>query len=61
VGAGSGRDIMAKELRGIIPAVITPFTTDERVDEAAFRKVLNVMIDHGVHGLFPVGDRKSVV
>jgi 4-hydroxy-tetrahydrodipicolinate synthase len=46
---------MAKELRGIIPAVITPFTTDERVDEAAFKKVLNVMIDHGVHGLFPVG------
>ena len=46
---------MAKELRGIIPAVITPFTSDERVDEAAFRKVLNVMIDHGVHGLFPVG------
>jgi 4-hydroxy-tetrahydrodipicolinate synthase len=46
---------MAKELRGIIPAVITPFTLDERVDEAAFRKVLNVLIDQGVHGLFPVG------
>jgi 4-hydroxy-tetrahydrodipicolinate synthase len=46
---------MAKELRGIIPAVITPFTADEQVDEAAFRKVVNVMIDHGVHGLFPVG------
>ena len=46
---------MAKEIRGIIPALITPFTTDERVDEAAFRKVVNAMIDHGVHGLFPVG------
>ncbi|HSD52111.1 MAG TPA: 4-hydroxy-tetrahydrodipicolinate synthase, partial [Candidatus Methylomirabilis sp.] len=44
-----------KELRGIIPAVVTPFTADERVDEAAFRKVLNALIDQGVHGLFPVG------
>jgi len=46
---------MAKELRGIIPAVITPFTADERVDEAAFREVLRALIDQGVHGLFPVG------
>jgi len=46
---------MAKEIRGIIPAVITPFTPDERVDEIAFRKVLHAMIDQGVHGLFPVG------
>ncbi len=46
---------MAKELRGIIPAVITPFSADERVDEAAFRKVISAQIDAGVHGLFPVG------
>ena len=46
---------MAKDIRGIIPAVITPFTRDERVDEGAFRKVLHTMIDQGVHGLFPVG------
>ncbi|MBP1774217.1 MAG: dihydrodipicolinate synthase [candidate division NC10 bacterium] len=46
---------MAKELRGIIPAVITPFTPDERVDEPAFRKVVNFLIDQGVHGLFPAG------
>jgi 4-hydroxy-tetrahydrodipicolinate synthase len=46
---------MARELRGIIPAVITPFTPDERVDEAAFRKVVSFLIDHGVHGLFPAG------
>jgi 4-hydroxy-tetrahydrodipicolinate synthase len=46
---------MGKELRGIIPAVVTPFTPDGRVDEGAFRKVLHTMIDQGVHGLFPVG------
>jgi 4-hydroxy-tetrahydrodipicolinate synthase len=46
---------MGKEILGIIPAVVTPFTADERVDEGAFRKVLHVMIEQGVHGLFPVG------
>src|SRR5512138_3006532 len=46
---------MAKEIRGIIPATITPFTADERVDEAAFRKVVTAQIDQGVHGLFPAG------
>ncbi len=45
----------AREIRGIIPAVVTPFTADERVDEPAFRKVLTAMIDQGVHGLFPAG------
>jgi 4-hydroxy-tetrahydrodipicolinate synthase len=43
------------DIRGIIPAVITPFTPDERVDEGAFRKVLTTLIDQGVHGLFPAG------
>ena len=46
---------MGREIRGIIPAVVTPFTPDEHVDEGAFRKVLHALIDQGVHGLFPVG------
>ncbi len=46
---------MGKEIRGIIPAIVTPFTSDGCVDESAFRKVLHTMIDQGVHGLFPVG------
>src|SRR5574341_284918 len=46
---------MRQELRGIIPAGVTPFTPDDRVDESAFRKVLNALIDQDVHGLFPVG------
>jgi len=46
---------MAREIRGIIPAVITPFSPDETVDEAAFRKVIGLMVAAGVHGLFPVG------
>jgi 4-hydroxy-tetrahydrodipicolinate synthase len=46
---------MGKDIRGIIPAVVTPFGPDERVDEGAFRKVLHALIDQGIHGLFPVG------
>jgi len=46
---------MGMEIKGIIPAVITPFTADERVDEPAFCRVVSAQIDQGVHGLFPVG------
>jgi 4-hydroxy-tetrahydrodipicolinate synthase len=46
---------MGMEIKGIIPAVITPFTADERVDEPAFRRVVSAQIEQGVHGLFPAG------
>ena len=41
--------------RGIIPAVITPLTRDGKINEKALRKLLNYLIDGGVHGLFVVG------
>lgn len=41
--------------KGIIPAVITPLTADYRFNEKAFRRLLNYLIDGGVHGLFVVG------
>lgn len=41
--------------RGIIPAMITPLTEDERVNEAALRKLVNYLIEGGSHALFPVG------
>ncbi|MBG0858186.1 MAG: 4-hydroxy-tetrahydrodipicolinate synthase [Bacteroidales bacterium] len=40
---------------GIIPAVITPLTGDGRFSEKAMRKLLNYLIEGGVHGLFIVG------
>ena len=40
---------------GIIPAVITPLTRDGKFNEKAMRKLLNYLIDSGVHGLFVVG------
>jgi len=41
--------------KGIIPAVITPLTAEEKFNEKAMRKLINHLIDGGVHGLFVVG------
>ncbi len=48
---------MEKPIEGIIPAVVTPFDEKEDVDEGGFRKILNYLIESGVHGLFPVGSQ----
>ena len=39
-------------IRGIIPAVVTPLTEDEELDEAGLRQLLDHLIEAGVH-LFP--------
>lgn len=41
--------------KGIIPPVITPLTKDGKFNEPMMRKVVNHLIDQGVHGLFPLG------
>jgi 4-hydroxy-tetrahydrodipicolinate synthase len=46
---------MSFKPKGIIPAVITPLTADGKFNEKAMRKLLNFLIDGGVHGLFVVG------
>lgn len=48
---------MAKDIYGIIPAVVTPFDNDEKVNEKAFRNIINYLISKGVHGLFVVGSQ----
>jgi len=40
---------------GIIPAVITPLTAEAQFNEKALRKLINYLIEGGVHGLFVVG------
>ena len=42
-------------LHGILPAMVTPFTVDDRVDEAATRNLVQSLLDAGVHGLIPTG------
>jgi 4-hydroxy-tetrahydrodipicolinate synthase len=46
---------MPKPLEGIVPAVVTPFRADERIDYAAWQNVIEVLIASGVHGLFVIG------
>jgi 4-hydroxy-tetrahydrodipicolinate synthase len=37
--------------------LVTPFNSDESVDEGALRVIVDYLIDAGVHGLFPSGSQ----
>ena len=43
------------ELKGVIPAIVTPFGEDERVDESALQAVTKYVVDNGVHGIMTTG------
>ncbi|UOF92380.1 4-hydroxy-tetrahydrodipicolinate synthase [Fodinisporobacter ferrooxydans] len=40
---------------GIIPAMITPFTKEQEINEPGLRQLVNRLIKSGVHGLFCFG------
>jgi 4-hydroxy-tetrahydrodipicolinate synthase len=42
-------------LGGIVPAVVTPFRTDELIDYKAWQGIIEMLIASGVHGLFVIG------
>jgi 4-hydroxy-tetrahydrodipicolinate synthase len=42
-------------LSGIVPALVTPFRDDERIDFSAWQKIIDVMVQAGVNGLFAAG------
>jgi 4-hydroxy-tetrahydrodipicolinate synthase len=44
-----------EKYRGIIPPILTPFTPDEKVDRASLKKLVNYMIDNGIHGIWATG------
>lgn len=48
---------MAKEIRGIVVPVVTPFHADESINEDALRRIVDYLTDAGVHGLFPSGSQ----
>jgi len=50
---------MSKELKGVIVPMVTPFNADESLDEAALRRIVNYLIESGVHGLFPAGSQSE--
>ena len=41
--------------RGVAPALVTPFTADDEIDEDAFRGLIQRQIDGGVSGLVVLG------
>jgi len=43
------------EIRGLLPAIVTPMTPDEAVDEQKLRIQIRRQLDAGVHGIFCLG------
>jgi 4-hydroxy-tetrahydrodipicolinate synthase len=44
-----------RALHGIIPALVTPFREDERIDYGAWQRIIDTLIAAGVDGLFVCG------
>ncbi len=42
---------------GIIPAMVTPLTREEELNESALRRLTNYLIENGVHGVFATGSQ----
>ena len=47
--------------KGVVPPVVTPLTENFEVDYASFTRVLDHLLDAGVHGLFVLGSTSEVV
>ena len=48
---------MGFELHGIVPAMVTPFTADEQLNEPALAALVNRLIGDKVHGVFVLGSQ----
>ena len=46
---------MYDDLKGVFPALVTPITKDETIDDKALRQIINRMLEEGVHGLVVLG------
>ncbi|TCK92728.1 4-hydroxy-tetrahydrodipicolinate synthase [Natranaerovirga hydrolytica] len=44
-----------EDIKGVIPPIITPVDEDENVNEEGLKKVINHVLDGGVHGVFVLG------
>jgi 4-hydroxy-tetrahydrodipicolinate synthase len=48
------------ELRGVLPALVTPLTRDGAVDEPAIQRLIEHVLAGGVHGLLALGSTGEV-
>jgi 4-hydroxy-tetrahydrodipicolinate synthase len=46
---------LIERFRGVFPAIPTPYTTDDQVDHPALRRLVDYLIDGGVHGIWALG------
>lgn len=44
------------EIKGVIPALVTPFNDDESVSEEKTRKLVEFLISMGVNGFYLTGE-----
>jgi 4-hydroxy-tetrahydrodipicolinate synthase len=42
-------------LRGIITALVTPFTTEGKLDQESLREIVEFQLEHGINGFFACG------
>lgn len=43
------------DLKGVIPALVTPFDRTDEVDQEALRRLVRFVLEHGVHGVMTTG------
>jgi len=47
--------LTAQDLRGVIPALVTPFKQDGQLAEDSLRKITNYVLENGVHAIMTTG------
>lgn len=47
--------MFTQDLKGVIPAIVTPFTPDEQLDKDGLRKLTNFLVENRVHGIMTHG------
>ena len=46
-----------RPIEGIVPALVTPFRQDERIDYSSWQTIIDTLVDAGVHGLLVGGSQ----
>jgi 4-hydroxy-tetrahydrodipicolinate synthase len=50
-------DSIVLEPNGIIAPVVTPFDRKDEINELVYRKLINFLLDSGIHGIFAAGSQ----
>jgi len=50
-----------KKLRGVFTVMVTPFTSDEKLDEKGFRENIDWYVEEGIHGIICLGSTGEFV